>query len=71
MKPISARAKYNPKVIERLFSSADRARDTATKILAARSSTSGRFESHGLTLSTDRKLVAIGLSKPKKKPVTP
>lgn len=55
MKSISAKANYNPEVLERLFSTADRARVTTSKILAARSSSCGKFESHGLTLTTDKK----------------
>jgi hypothetical protein len=55
MKPISARANFNQNVVDRLFSTADRARDTAAKVLAARNSASGKFVSHGLTLSTDKK----------------
>lgn len=66
MKSISARANYNPTVVERLFSSADRARDTANRILAARSSSTGKFVSHGLTLSTDLKTTVVE-KKPKKK----
>jgi len=54
MKPVSARASYNDRVLKQLFSSSKRAHDTATKVLDARSSSSGRFVSFGLTLSTDK-----------------
>ena len=53
MKPISARASYDKRVVERLFSP-ERAKDTANKILEARSASTGRFVSYGLTLSTEK-----------------
>lgn len=64
MKSISARAKYNRKVVDRLFSTADRARDTANKVLAARSSATGRFVAHGLTLSTIKSKSSVIVSDP-------
>lgn len=56
MKSVSASAKFNPIVYEKLFSTNDRARDTAEKILAARSS-NGRVVSQGLSLTTNKKVV--------------
>lgn len=53
MKPVSARASYDQRVIDRLFSSSERALDTVFKILAARSNGFGRFVSAGLALSTN------------------
>jgi len=67
MKSISASAKYNPKVVKRLFSTADRARETANKVLAARSSATGKFESHGLILATSKTTVIESTSIPRKR----
>jgi hypothetical protein len=54
MKAISARARYNQDVLDRLFSTSERADATVRKVLAARSSASGKFESFGLVFSTNK-----------------
>lgn len=53
MKSVSARASYNSKIINRLFSTPERAHKTAGEVLAARSST-GKFVIGGMTFSTKK-----------------
>ncbi len=54
MKAISARATYNPQVIDRLFGTPAARRTTFRAIIAAQEKGEDRLEAHGLVLTRRR-----------------
>lgn len=54
MKAVSARASYNPQVVEKLFGTPQARRQSVRAILAAQESGKDKVEVHGLVLTRRR-----------------
>jgi hypothetical protein len=58
-KAISAKASYNPAVMEALFGTRERARETVRSLLDAQERGANTFKAHGMTLVRKRSVVVI------------